>query len=94
MCCLVSSLVLAGPRVAVLLWWLFDSGFVRDAIPHLFWLIVGIILAPWTVLFYLVAFISGSSVGGWDWLLIAVGILFDLASYSSGAWGNRKRFAH
>ena len=93
MCCIFSVVLGVGPRMGVLLWWLFDHVFVRDAFPHLFWLIVGILFAPWTALFYLVGFATGSGIGGWDYLWIGIGILLDLTSYSGGAWGNRKRLA-
>jgi hypothetical protein len=93
MCCLASAMALFGPRVAIVLWWIFDSVFVRDAFPHVFWLIVGILFAPWTALFYLFAFVGGADIVGWDWVLIAVGIFFDIASYSGGAYNGQKRYA-
>lgn len=91
MCCLVTFLFLGGPRVAMLLWWLFDHTYVRDAFPKIFWLIVAILFAPWTGLFFLIAFSTGGDIAGWDWLLIGIGVVLDVGSYTGGAWGNRKR---
>ncbi len=93
MCCIASVMALAGPRLAILLWWIFDATFVRDAFPHVFWLIVGILFAPWTAIFYLFAFIGGADLVGWDWVLISLGIVLDLASYSGGAYKGQQQYA-
>jgi hypothetical protein len=92
MCCLLTIMTFLGPRVAVLVWWLVDWSFWQKAFDTAFWPIIGILFAPWTTLFYMIAFRSGLGIsGGWDYLLIVIGILLDLFTYFGGGWRNRKR---
>ena len=92
MCCLLTVTAFLGPRVAVLIWWLVDWNFWHTAYSTVFWPIIGILFAPWTTLFYMIAFRSGLGIsGGWDYLLIVIGILLDLFTYFGGGWRNRKR---
>jgi len=93
MCCIVGSMFAFGPRLALIIWWLFDTAFFRDSFSAVFWPIVGLIFAPWTTLFFLFAQLGTPGVAGWDYVLIVIGILLDLASYSGNAWKGRKRFA-
>lgn len=90
MCCMFTTLVLFGPRLGILVWWLinpvrFDLAFGENwLLTLLAWLFI-----PWTVLMYLAVFPGG--VVGFDWVIIVLGILADLASYSGGFWGNREQ---
>ena len=90
MCCTLTVLVLFGPRLAILVWWLinpvrFDLAFDdRWLLTLLLWLFL-----PWTVLMYLIVFPGG--VVGFDWVILILGILADIASYSGGFWGNRNQ---
>ena len=43
---------------------------------------------PWTVLMFLIIYPGG--IVGFDWVLLILGIVADVASYSGGFWGNRK----
>ena len=91
MCCLLSLMALAGPRVAIIIWWLVDMSWFERMFDTVFWPIVGLIFAPWTLLFYTISMIGGQNVAGWDYVLIVIGILLDIFTYSGGAWRNRKR---
>ena len=89
MCCVITTLVLFGPRLAILVWWLinqarFDAAFGTWLLP-----VLGFILLPWTTLMYLIVFPAG--LAGLDWLWLGLGILLDIASYAGGGWGNRDR---
>ena len=90
MCCMLTVLVLFGPRLAILVWWLiapvrFDQAFDdRWLLTLLLWLFL-----PWTVLMYLIVFPGG--VVGFDWVILILGLLADIASYSGGFWGNRNQ---
>jgi hypothetical protein len=85
---MLTTLVLFGPRLGVLVWWLinpvrFDLAFDdRWVLILLAWLFL-----PWTVLMYLIIFPGG--IEGFDWVWLILGILADVASYSGGFWGNR-----
>lgn len=91
MCCFFTSLVLLGPRAAILVWWLIDQERWELAFSNFFWPLFGFILAPWTTLMWVS--VAGNGVEGFDWIILGVGILADVASYGSGAWGNRRRYA-
>jgi len=93
MCCLITTLLLLGPRLAILVWWLMDSARFNLAFnpwaqrfhltfPLWVWPLVGAIFVPWTTLAYLVVFPGG--VVGLDWLWLGIGLLIDLGSHSGG----------
>jgi len=87
MCCFLTTLVFFGPRLALLVWWLinpllFDRAFgERWFLSLLSWLFI-----PWTTMMYLVVFPIN---GVFDWIILGLGILADIASYSGGFYGNR-----
>ena len=89
MCCMLTTLVLLGPRLAILVWWLVDQTRFNLAFGSWIWAILGTIFVPWTTLVYLLIFPGG--IVGLDWLWLALGILADIASYTGGGWGNRDR---
>ena len=89
MCCMLTTLIMAGPRLAIIVWWLFATSRFNQAFSAIIWPILGIIFAPWTTLMYLIVFPGG--VVGFDWFWIILGIIFDLGSYFGGGWGNRDR---
>lgn len=91
MCCLFTSSALLGPRVALIIWWLVDTSFFDRVFATVFWPIVGLIFAPWTTLFYVITYVGAPDLRGWDYVLVVIGILLDMASYSGGAWRGRRR---
>ncbi len=86
--------VLVGPRLAIVLWWAFDTGRWSAAFDSFWWPLVGILFLPWTTLAYaLVAPYGGVAGADWVWLVLAV--LIDLASHAgSGRYGTRSRRAY
>jgi hypothetical protein len=86
---MLTTLVLFGPRLGILVWWLiqpvrFDLAFEdRWLLTILAWLFI-----PWTTLMYLIIFPGG--IVGFDWVWLILGILADVASYTGGFWGNRE----
>jgi hypothetical protein len=93
MCCLVAILLLLGPRIALVAWWLMDSARFNLAFntkawplplawPFWVWPLIGAIFVPWTTLAYLVVFAGG--VPGPAWLWLGVGLLIDLGSHFGG----------
>jgi hypothetical protein len=99
-CCLVTLLLLLGPRLAILVWWLTDAARFAVAfqgwphpsqltLPLWVWPLAGGIFLPWTTLAYV--FVSPGGVVGPAWLLIGVGLLIDLGSHLGGGYRNRNR---
>jgi len=102
MCCLVTAVLLFGPRIALAAWWLIDSarfnlGFsaqvwpVHLAVPFWVWPLIGAIFVPFTTLAYLVVFPGG--VVGLDWLWLGLGLLVDFGSLGGG-YRHRDRIRH
>ena len=59
MCCVFTSLVLLGPRAAILFWWLFQPARWELAFDSFFWPFVGFLFAPWTTLMYVAVLPGG-----------------------------------
>jgi hypothetical protein len=97
MCCLFSLAGILGPRIALVIWWIVNTSLFDRVFSTVFWPIVGIIFAPWTTLFYVIAWWASSPQGqlsGWGYFLIVIGILFDVASQGGGLWRGRKRWGY
>ena len=82
-------IAISAPRVAlVILWlvqrWRFESVFDGILIP-----LLGVIFLPFTTLVYL--FLAPGGIVDYEWIIIALAVFADLASYSSGAYSGRKR---
>lgn len=89
MCCFLTALVFFGPRLAILVWWLIRPVYVGAAFDSVLLSLLAFLFIPWTVLMYLIIY-PGGIVGFWEWLLLILGIVADVASYSGGIWGNRE----
>ncbi len=88
MCCLFASLTLIGPRFAILVWWLIDPTRWQLAFSNFFIAFVGFILAPWTTIMYVLVFPGG--VTGFDWIILGIGVLADVGSWTSGGRSGRQ----
>jgi hypothetical protein len=88
MCCLFTSLLLLGPRVADIIWWAMQPERWDRAFSTWLWPMFGIVFAPWTTMAYVIV---APNVHGIDWLWIGLGIAADVAFWTGGAWGNRGR---
>jgi len=88
MCCLVSVLLLLGPRAGILVWWLMDNVRWNVTFQSWIWPLLGFIFAPWTTLSYVAVYPGGIQL--FDWLILGIGILLDLSSWFGG-YRNRKQ---
>jgi amino acid transporter len=84
-------LVLGGPRLVNVIWWLLRPGAYHLAFPNILLGFLGVIFLPWTTLMYVLAFPGGMT--GWDWLFIAIGFFADLASYGGSGYGGKKQMS-
>ena len=89
MCCLFTSLVLLGPRAAILIWWVLEPVRWNTTFDTVLWPILGFILAPWTTLMFVL--VAPLGVDGLDWLWLGIGVLADVGSYVGGGYTNRDR---
>ena len=81
MACLIALFALISPRLALFVIWVFSNllsrAFESWAVP-----LIGFFLLPWTTLAYAAMWSSSDRVYGFEWFIVALGFLFDLASYS------------
>ncbi len=89
MCCLALLAFGLGPRIALLAWWIFGDK-VDVAFDTWIWPLLGLLLLPWTTLFYVIIWSVGG-VNGEEWLFVALGFALDIATYSARA--ARARYA-
>ncbi|HET9261318.1 MAG TPA: hypothetical protein VFP42_14450 [Acidimicrobiia bacterium] len=86
-----TSLVLLGPRFAILVWGLIQPARWEAAFSTFVWPLLGFLFLPWTTLMYVA--VSPLGVSGFDWFWLVIGFIIDIASYSGSAWGNRERIS-
>ena len=89
MCCLALTAGLIGPRIALVLWWIFDSNRFDLAFSTWVWPFLGILFLPWTTLAYLVVWSPVVGVDNWEWIIVGLGFVLDLATYSARAANSR-----
>ena len=82
MCCFITALVFVGPRLGLLVWYLFNPVYVGAAFDSFFWGFLGWLLLPWTTLMYVAIYPGG--IMGWDWLWLGLGVFGDIFSYTAG----------
>lgn len=89
MCCLVLLATGLGPRIALLAWWIFGDK-VDVAFDTWIWPFLGLLVLPWTTLCYVIAWSAVGGVSGAEWLFVALGFVFDVATY--GARSAKSRY--
>ena len=82
--CLIALLALLSPRLALFFILLFsnmlDRAFDGWLLP-----LLGFFLVPWTTLAYTVMWDTGTrDVNGFEWFIVVLAFLADLASYAGG----------
>jgi hypothetical protein len=89
MCCLFTTLVMLGPRAAIVVWWLLQPARWGLAFDTFIVPLIGFLILPWTTLVYVAVFPNGFDWIDIFWLGLAVAI--DLMSWAGGTFGNRSR---
>lgn len=89
MCCLFATLLALGPRAAILVWWLIEPVRWNATFDTFLWPLLGLIVAPWTTLMYVVVYPAG--INGFDFVWLGLAIAMDLFSWFGGAYTNRDR---
>ncbi len=85
-CCLFAILVAGMPRLAFLMWWLFQPFRMNTTFDTFLWPLVGVIFAPWTTIMYVLVFPAG--ITGFDWVWLALAAIIDIGTYG-GNWRAR-----
>jgi hypothetical protein len=89
MCCFVTTLMLLGPRAAILIWWLIRPVYYQVVFSTWIWPLLGLIFLPWVTLIYLI--VAPGGIIGFDWIWLGLGFLADIGTYAGGGYGNRDR---
>jgi hypothetical protein len=82
MCCIFTAILLLGPRIGILVWYIFTPLYVNSAFDSFFWGFLGWLFLPWTTLMYIAIYPGG--IIGFDWILLGLGIFADMATYFGG----------
>jgi hypothetical protein len=88
-CCAFLVLAAFGPRFALVLIWIFGDR-VDRAFDSWFWPLLGLIFLPWTTLAYVLVWSRGG-VDGAEWLVVLLGLVADIATYSARSAAGRYR---
>ncbi len=83
MCCLVLAVLLIGPRLGLVLLFLFTH-FISRAYHGLLLPVLGFIFLPWTTLYYAWLVNSGHSVAGLYLIGFVVAVIVDLGAHGGG----------
>ena len=82
MFCFFTALLLFGPRLAILVWWIYSPMYITNLFQTWIWPFLGLIFLPWTTLMYMV--VAPGSIIGFDWILLGLGVFADMATYFGG----------
>ena len=82
MCCFFTALLFAGPRLAILVWYIIRPVYVNAAFDSFIWGFLGWLALPWSTLMYIAIYPGG--IIGFDWILLGLGVFADIAGYLGG----------
>jgi hypothetical protein len=91
MCCLAALGAIIGPRLVILLWWLFDTARWSATFDNVIIPALGFLFLPWTTLLYV--FFAPTGLNGLAPLVILIAVIADAGTYGGGVLGNRGRNA-
>jgi hypothetical protein len=80
--CLIILFAVISPRLALFVLWIFTDLLSR-AFDSWFVPLLGFFLLPWTTLAYAAMWSSSDRVYGFEWFIVVLAFLVDLASYAS-----------
>ncbi len=90
MCCTVSVLLLFGPRLALLVWYLINPVLFKAAFSFWLWPVLFAVFAPFTMIFFMFGWYLSPGISGFEWILIIIGIFIDISSYGGGYRSRRR----
>ena len=89
-CCLLAALVMAMPRLAVVVLWM--TGYLGSAYQTFLWPLLGFIFMPWTTAAYAIAINEWHgqlTLGGI--VIIVIGVFLDMGSHGGAERARRQR---
>jgi hypothetical protein len=88
MCCVLALLAFLGPRLVIVLLWLFTN-YLSRAFDAVLLPLLGFLFLPWTTIAWAIAQNEFGGVSGIGLLLVALGFLADIGVIGGGARGRR-----
>ena len=82
MCCFFTALLFFGPRLAILVWWIWSPAYISSIFGSWIWPLLAWIFLPWTLLMYMA--IAPGGIVGFDWILLGLGVFADIFTYMGG----------
>ena len=92
MCCVLTLLVIGGPRVVLVLMFLF-SGYLERAYHGLLIPLLGFIFLPLTTIVYAWLVNSHLPIEGLNLIILVVAVVIDVGGLSGGEWHRRRRYS-
>jgi hypothetical protein len=87
--CIFALIALLSPRLAVFLLWAFTNYVNRAFSGGWFLPLLGIIIAPWTTLMYVLVYAPAGPIHVAGWILVGIGVVLDLNSWAHAAANRR-----
>jgi hypothetical protein len=91
--CIIAMIGMAAPRFAIFLLWLFSDR-LAVAFNGFFEAFLGFLILPFTTLLFALVYSPtlgpDGGVSGFGWLIVGVGLLLDISSYTSSAKARRR----
>ena len=91
MCCFFSSLLMLGPRVAVVIWWLVDPLRFSAAFNSFVWPVLGTIFLPWTTLTYLIIWSPYASLSSLKLVYLGLAVVADIFLFTGSSHARRNQ---
>lgn len=89
--CIFLLLMMISARIALGVLWIFTN-LVDRAFDSFFVPLLGLLFVPWTTLMYVLFWSAAGGVNGWEWFVVALGLLADIGSYARGGMARRGQF--
>lgn len=90
-CCLFAIMLAGAPRLAFLVWWLFQPVRMQATFTSFFWPLLGVLFIPWTTLMYVIVFPAG--ITGFDWLWLGLALAVDISTYAGNYRARQMRMS-
>jgi hypothetical protein len=79
------------PRLALLILWIARPARIDAAFDTWLWPLLGIIFLPFATLIYVLLYLPGRGVTGWDWLWVVLAGLLDVGHWGTSASQRNQR---
>lgn len=83
--CLLALFAGMFPRFALAIFWIARPERMDDTFTSFLWPLLGIIFLPFTTLIYVLLYVPGVGVTGWDWWWIALAVALDIGHLGATA---------